>query len=151
MLSRFSRVQLFATPLTIARQAPLSMGFSGQEYWSGLPSPSPGDLPDPGMEPGSPASQAGSLPSEPHSHTQGQSFFLIPGTVHLLGIISVICVCYFLFQPDRISSSHFPSPFLRAGHDDQQPQPAVAAPGVGHRSLFQGICLFCWARESSAV
>ena len=45
-----SRVRFFATPWTVARQAPLSMGFSRQEYWSGLPFPSPGDLPDPGME-----------------------------------------------------------------------------------------------------
>ena len=54
-----------ATPWIIACQAPLSMGFSRQEYWSGLPLPSPGDLPDPGIGPGSPASQADSLPSEP--------------------------------------------------------------------------------------
>ena len=47
-------VQLFVTPWTIANQAPLSMGFSRQEYWSGLPIPSPGDLPDPGIEPVSP-------------------------------------------------------------------------------------------------
>ena len=46
-----SRVRLFATPWTVAYQAPLSMGFSRQEYWSGLPFPSPGDLPDPGIEP----------------------------------------------------------------------------------------------------
>ena len=46
-----SRVQLFATPWDVTCQAPLSMGFSRQEYWSGLPFPSPGDLPDPGMEP----------------------------------------------------------------------------------------------------
>ena len=51
MLSRFSHVQLFATLWTIACQAPLSMGFFRQEYWSGLPCPSPGDLPTPGMEP----------------------------------------------------------------------------------------------------
>ena len=50
MLSHFSRVQLFATAWTVARQALLSMGFSKQEYWSGLPCPLPGDLPDPGME-----------------------------------------------------------------------------------------------------
>ena len=50
-----SRVQLFATPRMVARQAPLSMGFPRQEYWSGLPFPSPGDLSDPGIEPGSPA------------------------------------------------------------------------------------------------
>ena len=53
-----SRVRLFATPWTAASQAPPSMGFSRQEYWSGLPFPSPGDLPDSGIEPGSPTLQA---------------------------------------------------------------------------------------------
>ena len=51
MINGFSRVQPFVTPWTVARQAPLSMGFSRQEYWSGLPCPRPGDLPDSGMEP----------------------------------------------------------------------------------------------------
>ena len=60
-----SRVRLFATPWTVAYQAPQSMEFSRQEYWSGLPFPSPGDLPNPGIEPGSPALQADALPSEP--------------------------------------------------------------------------------------
>ena len=54
----------FAAPRTVALQAPLSMGFSRQEYWSGLPFPSPGDLPDPGIKPRPPALQANSLPSE---------------------------------------------------------------------------------------
>ena len=54
-----SGVQLFVTPWTVAHQAPLSMGFSRQEYWSGLPFPSSGDLPDPGMEPTSPALAGG--------------------------------------------------------------------------------------------
>ena len=49
-----SHVQLFAIPWIVAYQASLSMGFSRQEYWSGVPFPSPGDLPDPGIEPGSP-------------------------------------------------------------------------------------------------
>ena len=53
-----SRVRLFATPWTVAHQAPLSMGFSRQEYWSGLPFPSLGDLSNPGIEPRSPALQA---------------------------------------------------------------------------------------------
>ena len=61
----FSRVRLFATLWTVAHQVPLSMGFSRQEYWSGLLFPSPGDLPDPGIEPRSPALQADALPSEP--------------------------------------------------------------------------------------
>ena len=59
MLSRFSHVQLFVTLWTVVCQAPLSMGFSRQEYWSGLPFLSPGDLPDPGIEPRSPALEAG--------------------------------------------------------------------------------------------
>ena len=63
-----SRVRLCATPWTAAYQAPPSMGFSRQEYWSGVPFSSPGDLPNPGIEPGSPtwqALQADALPSEP--------------------------------------------------------------------------------------
>ena len=60
-----SHVWLFATPWTVAYQASLSMRFSRQEYWSGLPFPSPRDLPDPGIEPKSPALQADALPSEP--------------------------------------------------------------------------------------
>ena len=58
-------VRLFVTPWTVANQAPQSMGFSSQEYWSVLPFPSPGDLPDPGIETWSPALQADTLPSKP--------------------------------------------------------------------------------------
>ena len=60
-----SCVQLFVTPWTVAHQAPLSMEFSRQEYWSGLPFPPPGDLPDPGIEPRSPTLQADSFPAKP--------------------------------------------------------------------------------------
>ena len=63
-----------ATPWTVPYQAPLSIGFSRQEYWSGLPFPSPGDNPDPGIEPGSPALQADALLSKP------------PGKKHMLHI-----------------------------------------------------------------
>ena len=58
LLSRFSHVWLCATPWTVGHQAPLSMGFSRQGYWSGVPSPPPGDLPDPGIEPASPVAPA---------------------------------------------------------------------------------------------
>ena len=58
MLVHFSRVQLFETLRTVAHQAPLSMGFSMQECWSGLPCPPPGDLPDPGIKPASLVSPA---------------------------------------------------------------------------------------------
>ena len=60
-----NHVHLFATPQTVACQAPLSLGFSRQEYWSGLPFPSPEDLPSPGMEVGSAALRVDSFPSEP--------------------------------------------------------------------------------------
>ena len=64
-MKSLSRVRLFATPWAAAYQASPSIGFSRQEYWSGLPFPSPGDLPDPGIEPGSPALEADALTSEP--------------------------------------------------------------------------------------
>ena len=72
-----SRVQLFVTPWTIARQGPLSMGFPRQEYWSGMSFPSLGDLPDPGIERQSPALQAYSLPSE------------LPGNITCLPIVII--------------------------------------------------------------
>ena len=93
---------LFATPWTIAYQPPLSMGFSRQEYWSRLPFPSPGDLPDPGIEPGFPALQADSLPSEPPGNPrpkQGhQDLWLSVATqVHAQSLDS--------FQPQSLGSS----------------------------------------------
>ena len=60
-----SHVQLFATLWTVAYQAPPSMEFSRQEYWTGLPFPSPGDLPDSGIKPRSPSLEADALTSEP--------------------------------------------------------------------------------------
>ena len=63
------------TPWTVAYQAPPSVGFSCQEYWSGLPFPSPGDLPNPGIEPGSPALQADALPSEPPGKLKNSCIF----------------------------------------------------------------------------
>ena len=82
-----SRLRLFATPLTVAYQAPPSMGFSRQECWSGLPFSSLGDLFNPGNKPGSPALQADALRSEPklrefyHEH---------PNAYHLDSTISIL-------------------------------------------------------------
>ena len=64
-MKSLSHVRLSATPWTVAYKASPSMGFSRQEYWSGLPFPSPEDLPDRGMEPSSPAFEADALTSEP--------------------------------------------------------------------------------------
>ena len=78
-----SHVRLFATPWTVAYQAPQFMEFSRQEYWSGLPFPSPGDLPDPGIEPGSPALQADALPSEPPGKTKDLVLRVSPSSTGL--------------------------------------------------------------------
>ena len=85
-----SRVQLFATPWTVAYQAPPSMGFSRQECWNGLPFPSPGDLPNPGIEPGSPALQADALPFEPpgKNHSLTRRTFVGKVMSLLLNILS---------------------------------------------------------------
>ena len=64
LVRSLSHAWLFATPWTVAHQAPLSVGFSRQEYWSGLPFLSPGELPNPGIKPGSLALQADDLPTE---------------------------------------------------------------------------------------
>ena len=83
---------LFATPWTAAHQAPLSLGLSRQAYWSGLPFPSPGDLPDPGIKPWSPALPANSSPSEP----PGKPFYRVVYT----------------WQSQSPSASHPPFPLL---------------------------------------
>ena len=71
-----SHVQFFETPWTVAYQAPQSMEFSRQEYWSGLPLPSPGDLPNPGIKPRSPTLQADALPLEPRGKP-GNSYIVV--------------------------------------------------------------------------
>ena len=76
-MKSLSRVQLFATPGTVAHQAPPSMGFSRQEYWSELPFPSPGDLPNPGIEPRSPRLQADALTSEPPGFSLFLDYFVV--------------------------------------------------------------------------
>ena len=78
-----SHVRIFAAPWTAAYQAPLSMGFSRQGYWSGLPLPSPGDLPDPGVEPRSPTLQADALTSEPPGKPELPYFGLISCTAQM--------------------------------------------------------------------
>ena len=67
------------TPWTVAHQVPLSMGFLRQEYWSGQPFPSPGDLPDPGIKPGPLALQVDSLPSEPQGGALKSRELLVGG------------------------------------------------------------------------
>ena len=73
-MKSLSHVQLFVTPGTVAYQAPPSMGFSMQEYWTGLPFPSPGYLPNPGIEPRSPTLQADALTSKPPGNPNSHSY-----------------------------------------------------------------------------
>ena len=98
-----SYVQLSVTPWTAAHQAPLSMGFSRQEHWSGLPCPPPGDLPDPGIEPRSPALQVIlyqlSLLGSPfqyyiHTHTHTHTHTHIKSVCCTPETNTMLCVSY---------------------------------------------------------
>ena len=97
-----SRVRLFATPWTVARQVPLSMGFSRQAYWSGLPFPSPGDLPNPGIEPGSPALQADALSSEPPGKPLLGEETIFDGNTRNRSWTSVMLLIYQEFFKDSV-------------------------------------------------
>ena len=79
-----SRVQFFATPWTAAQQAPLPMGFARQEYWSGYPFPSPGDLPNPGIKPTSPALAGEFFTTEPPGKPKNNSTYLISGGNYMI-------------------------------------------------------------------
>ena len=94
---------------SVAHQAPLSMGFSRQEHWSGSPWPPPGDLPNPGMEPGSPALQTDSLPSDP----PGQ-----PMMCKALITLDLIKECFMTlhFAPTKLRASFFPFSLSRSAY-----------------------------------
>ena len=123
VLSRFSHVQLFVTLRTVALQAPLSMGFSRQEYWSGFPCPPPGDLPNPGIEPVSlaaPALQADSLPlsireapcmawSQPVSSALLKGSFWSPSGLLVSGDL---LPSWLSLIPQMFTPGHFPSHLL---------------------------------------
>ena len=109
MLSHFSHAQLFATPWTVPCQASLSMRFSCQEYWNRLPYPLPGDLPDPGIKPGSPELQADSLSSEPPGKLTYSNLFLnnitnLQLAVHfpLRNPLKRVKIDYFVSSPQMI-------------------------------------------------
>ena len=114
------------TPWTVAHQAPLSMGFSRQEFWSGLPLPSPGDLPDPGIESGSPALQADSLPSEPPGKPcLGETLPMGPASggseLSEVGCVCSSCAPHLHFFPALLLLSHCPwGPFFLSGSTVEQ-------------------------------
>ena len=99
--SRFSHVQLFVTPWTVACQAPLPMEFSRQEYWSGLPFLSPGDLPDPAIEPTSPLAPALQADSLPLSHWGSPSHHLTNDHLHTFSPAQGTCAVFRLKVKNR--------------------------------------------------
>ena len=133
-MKSLSYVRFFATPRTIACQAPPCMGFSRQEYWSGLPFPSPGDLPDPGIESGSPALQADSSPSEPpgkkRTHKSLAMIINKDGIV-LLPLLLSHSVVSDSVRPHRRQPTRLPRPWDSPGKNT----------GVGCHALLQGIFL----------
>ena len=109
---------LFETPWTVAHQSPPSMGFSRQEYWSGLPFPSPGDLPDPRIEPRSPELQADALTSEPPGKP---GYYKIMGITPVLYNISLLLIflCVVVVSDNAITficPSLLPYPHNQKGH-----------------------------------
>ena len=121
VLSCFSRVQLFKTPWTVARQAPLSMGFSRQEYWSGLPCPPPGDLPDLGIEPTSSVSPA-----------------LAGGVFTTSAILEVHYMGWVCVSHSVVSNSWWPHGLQPARLLSQWDSPGKNT-GVGYHALLRGI------------
>ena len=118
----------FVTPWVVAHQVPLSMGFLRQEYWSGLPFPSPGGVPDLGIKPGSPALQADSLPPDPlgkHKYIQ------IPCHVyfHRLSLSLHLHLIYVVSQSVQFSHSVV-SDSLQP-HEPQHARPPCPSPTPG--------------------
>ena len=122
MCVSFSHVQLLGTPWTVALQVPLSMEFSRQDYWSGLPFPPLGDLPNPGIGPGSPALQAGSLPTE----LQGK-----PTMAEVMKIMATS------FKRSHACTAILSAPNPAAGH--HRPMPLLETPGHSQASLGQSL------------
>ena len=137
-----SRVWLFAIPWTVAYKAPLSMEFSRQEYWSGVPFPSPGDLPDPGIEPGSPALQAEALASEAPGKLPlrySRCVFIARG--HLTDIIgawesSHTCACKSLHLCPALCNTVDCSPLMGLLCPEDSPDKIT---GAGCHAFLQGI------------
>ena len=137
-----------ATPWAVACQALLSMGFSRQEYWSGLPFPSPGDFPNPGIEPGSPALQADSLLPKPPGQPKGDTAAEWAGGPLWLYWAPQIIQDNFPLHSELISNLNFiynhnsPMPHNRT-HSEVQGIRAWTALGGGHHSAYHTHAMHC--------
>ena len=145
-----SRVRLFVTPWAVARQAPLAMGFSRQEYWSELPFPPPGDIPDPGIEPMYPALAGGFFTTEPPGKPNlwkspkysGLTHQLSRGTIMILPTMNQVSQVSTTDMLDRMilccgEESLFSS--VPGTHDDSNSPPAQqlkVSPDIAKRSVW---------------
>ena len=127
-----SCVRLFVTPWTVAYQASLSTGFSRHEYWSGLPFPSPGDLPDPGIEPRSPALEAEALTSEPPGKPSFLIFFYNMVYPRRLDIVPCAISRTLLFIHSKCNSLHLSTP-----NSQSIPHPTAWQPQIWSLFLFR--------------
>ena len=139
-----SRVQLFATPWTVAYQAPQSMEFSRQEYWSGLPFPSPQDLPDPGIKPESPTLRAVALPFEPpgkrFQRYSSSNFLNFNSFLFLRGTIPSVITHMHTYTQASLVAQTVKESACKAGDLDLIPG-LGRSPGTGHGNPLQYSCL----------
>ena len=128
-------VRLFVTPWILACQAPLSMEFSRQEFWSGLPCPSPGDLPDPGIKPGFPSLQADSLSSESPGKPKVLAAQSCPNLYDLMGCNRILEWVIIPFSRRSSDPGIEPrSPMLQAGSLlSEPPEKSILALGLLHK------------------
>ena len=146
VLSVFSRVRLFVAPWTVAHQAPLSIGFSRQEYWSGLPCPFPGDLPNPGTEPECPASPALPVDSLWLSHWRSPVMAQFSSVHFSCSVASTLCDPMNRSTPGLPVHHQLPeftqthvhqvSDAIQPSHSLSSPSPPAPNPSQ-HQSLFQ--------------
>ena len=125
-----SRVWLYVTPWTVGRQAPLSMGFSRQEYWNGLPCLSPGDFPHPGIEPRSPTLQADSLPSDP------------PGKTHVT-LCAIKCFAS-MIKLKILSLGHHPGIFRWIQCNHKGSSKGKRETGESGKEMWRWLCFCLW-------
>ena len=143
-----SRIRLFATPWTVAYQVSPSMGFSRQEHWSGLPFPSPGDLPNPGIEPGSSALEADALTSEPPGkqtfkwNSVPKALSTLESTSQILNAgVFLLCANTFIWGPWRLLLHSRASKVAERFGDK--------AASAGCSSTDQGLRRWVWAGSTS--
>ena len=151
-----SCIRLFVTPRTVAHQAPLSMGFSRREYWSGLPFPPPGDLPNPGIEPVSlvsPALAGRFLTTAP----PGKPLLGEGSNYHALGwkqsnskgLISQVCNCFTFIMTVQFSCSVVSNTLQP--HESQHPRPPCPSPTPGVHPDSRPSSQWCHPAISSSV